>query len=51
MSKKKLKNGCIKDEDGNKRWYKEGKLHRLDGPAVEYANGTKRWYKNGELVK
>ena len=24
------------------------KLHRLDGPAVEYADGDKRWYLNGE---
>ena len=25
------------------------KLHREDGPAVEYADGTKYWYRNGEL--
>jgi len=25
------------------------KLHREDGPAIEYANGTKEWYKNGKL--
>lgn len=24
-----------------------GKLHRLDGPAVEYADGDKAWYSNG----
>ena len=24
-------------------------LHRLDGPAVEYAAGTKEWYVDGEL--
>ena len=23
-------------------------LHRLDGPAVEYASGSKAWYANGE---
>ena len=26
-----------------------GKLHREDGPAVEYANGSKAWYLNGKL--
>jgi hypothetical protein len=24
-----------------------GKLHREDGPAVEYVNSTKEWYLNG----
>ena len=29
-------------------WYNdEGQLHRLDGPAMEYADGTKYWYQNG----
>ena len=37
------------DEDGNKRWYLNGELHREDGPAIEYADGTKRWYLNGKL--
>jgi hypothetical protein len=27
----------------------EGLLHRLDGPAVEYASGTKCWYVNDKL--
>ncbi len=36
------------DGFGNKFWKnKEGELHRLDAPAVEYANGEKSWYKNG----
>lgn len=25
-----------------------GKYHREDGPAVEYANGLKAWYINGK---
>ncbi len=46
----KIKNGLIVDSEGNKIWYKNGKLHRnKDLPAVEYANGNKYWYKNGEL--
>ena len=32
------------DKYGNKRWELNGKLHREDGPAFEYANGTKAWY-------
>ena len=27
-----------------------GKLHREDGPAIEYANGYKSWYLNDEEV-
>ena len=38
------------DSLGTKRWTnKEGKLHRLDGPAIEYAGGAKKWYQNGNL--
>ncbi len=36
------------DKNGNKYWTKnDGLLHRLDGPAMEWANGHKEWYKNG----
>jgi hypothetical protein len=35
--------------NGTKYWYLNGKLHREDGPAVEYADGTKHWYLNGNL--
>ena len=34
---------------GNKFWLLNGKLHREDGPAVEYADGIKQWYLNGKL--
>ena len=35
------------DDEGNVRYYNEkGQLHRLDGPAIEYANGDKEWYQN-----
>ena len=27
----------------------EGRLHRLDGPAVEWETKTKKWYQNGIL--
>ena len=39
---------CITDENGTKYWYLNGKLHREDRPAVEYANGAKYWYINGK---
>jgi len=36
-------------EDGTTKWYYNGKLHREDGPAVEYSTGVKAWYKEGNL--
>jgi hypothetical protein len=31
-------------------WFNENdQLHRIDGPAVEYADGDKYWYQNGQL--
>ena len=38
---------CKVDEYGNKRWFLNGKFHREDGPAVEYAGGRKVWYLHG----
>jgi hypothetical protein len=35
--------------NGNKWWYQNGELHRLDGPAIEYIDGHKEWYQNGKL--
>ena len=37
------------DTDGTKAWFLNDKLHREDGPAIEYAEGTKCWYLNGNL--
>ena len=37
------------DDNGTKRWYSKGKLHREDGPAIERADGSKFWYLNGQL--
>jgi hypothetical protein len=33
--------------DGSKCWFKKGKQHRENSPAVEYADGSKEWYKEG----
>jgi len=51
------KNGVLQasltvDSDGDQKWKNsDGKLHRLDGPAVECVNGTKMWYKDGKLSR
>ena len=37
------------DRRGDKEWYLNGKLHRENGPAIEYPDGTKIWYLNGKL--
>ena len=37
----------VKVHDGVKEWYLNGKAHREDGPAVEYAGGCKEWLLNG----
>ena len=29
-------------------WYLDGKRHRTDGPAVEWADGTREWWLNGK---
>jgi len=34
-------------EDGSKCWYLHGKLHREDGPAIEWSDGGKEWYLHG----
>ena len=39
----------VVDSDGTKRWYINGKFHREDGPAIEWANGDKSWYINDKL--
>ena len=40
---------CKKFPNGTKRWYKDGELHRDDGPAVIYSSGVEEWYLNGKL--
>jgi hypothetical protein len=38
------------DTHGNKFWYLKDKLHREDGPAVEWADGDKSWYLNDKYM-
>ena len=35
------------DTIGDRRWFKNGKKHRKDGPAIEWANGHREWWING----
>ncbi len=35
--------------NGTKEWFLNGKIHRVDGAAIEKANGTKEWFLNGKL--
>ena len=38
----------IVEDSGTKKWYLNDKLHREDGPAVEWVEGDKFWYLNGK---
>ena len=38
--------GIIKYGYGDKEWWVNGKIHRLDGPAIEWHDGTKSWWLN-----
>ena len=42
-----MKNGLFVDNRGTKRWYRDNKLHREDGPAVEWCDGATDWFKDG----
>lgn len=37
------------NESGDNVYRLNGRLHRTDGPAIDYANGDKFWYLNGDL--
>jgi hypothetical protein len=40
------------DSNGLKEWFlPNGKLHREDGPAVEYPDGSKAWFLNGKRYR
>ena len=43
-----MKNGCIVNCDGTQEWFKDGKRHREDGPAIEYEDGTEFWFLDGK---
>jgi hypothetical protein len=35
------------DEFGIRKWFLNGCLHRVDGPAIEFPNGSSIWCING----
>lgn len=37
-----------KHKNGTKYWYLDGKLHRINGPAVIYSDGTVEYWVNGK---
>lgn len=39
---------CTTDDDGTYWYDNQGRLHRRDGPAIEYSNGDVEWYLHGE---
>ena len=41
----------VREYHDRTEWYIDGKRHREDGPAVEYADGSKSWYINGFLKR
>jgi len=43
-----MKNICVTDEEGTRRWFQNGQHHRTDGPAIEWANGTRHWLQNNQ---
>ena len=44
-----MKPETIVFKNGTRNWYRNGDLHREDGPAIEEPDGTRWWYRNGKL--
>ena len=40
--------GHLITKDNDIAWCKNGRIHREDGPAIEWDDGSKEWYKNGK---
>jgi len=45
-----IKYEVVVHDNGDKFWYLNDKLHREDGPALEYASGNKYWYLKGKIL-
>lgn len=44
--------GCVEfNNPTERRWFKNGGLHRTDGPAVEHADGLRQWYIKDQFIK
>jgi hypothetical protein len=41
---------AVESADGTRKWIKDGLLHRVDGPAIEWGfNGRREWYHKNKL--
>jgi hypothetical protein len=38
------------DEEGDKYWRIDGKIHRTDGPAIEWDDGDFQWCLYGDWI-
>jgi len=45
-----MKEYTVQVHEDHKKWYLNGKLHREDGPAIEFSNGNKEWWLNDETL-
>ena len=43
-----MKEYTVKVYNDRTEWFLNGKLHREDGPAVEWNSGDKEWFLNGQ---
>ena len=43
-----MKKYIVKVYKNRTEWWLNGRIHREDGPAIEYSNGGKYWYLNGK---
>jgi len=43
------RDGHAVNSDGTQEWYRNGQLHREDGPARVWLNGTWEWWRNDLL--
>ena len=46
-----MKDGSYISKNGDKYWYKNKKLHRENGPAVQTIEGKQIYFTNGEYIK
>ena len=44
-----MSNNPVIDADGTQVWWVDGKLHRIDGPAIIHADGSQQWRVDDKL--
>ncbi len=49
MHSKYIHDGCHVNKEGVKHYYLDGKLHRENGPAIEYPDNSPWWFINDEF--